>query len=89
MVKLNKTPAISVAQFGWKPDNIEKLVIARDPMTVELSVTTDLAPSPVLNVLANNIFSVLDKKVVLEHEKDNDLGADWLRNNSAGPVLTS
>lgn len=84
MVKLNKTPAISVAQFGWKPDNIEKLVIARDPMTVELSVTTDLAPSLVLNVLANNIFSVLDKKVVLEHEKDNDLGADWLRNNSAG-----
>lgn len=84
MVKLNKTPAISVAQFGWKPDNIEKLVVARDPMTVELAVTAELAPSLVLNVLANNIFSVLDKKLVLEHEKDNDLGAGWLRNNSAG-----
>lgn len=84
MVKLNKTPAIVVAQFGWKPDNIEKLVVARDPMTVELAVTAELAPSLVLNVLANNIFSVLDKKLVLEHETDNDLGAGWLRNNSAG-----
>ncbi len=84
MVKMNKTPAVAVAQFGWKPDNIEKLVAARDPMTVELAVTTELAPSLVLNVLANNIFSVLDKKVVLEHEKDDDLGAGWLRNNSAG-----
>lgn len=84
MVKMNKAPAFAVTQFGWAADNIEKLVVARDPMTVELSITTDLAPSLVISILANNITSVLDKKLVLEHVTDNDMGAGWLRNNSAG-----
>jgi peptide/nickel transport system substrate-binding protein len=42
------------------------------------------APTLVLNTLTAGIASVVDKKEVLKHEKDGDLGHEWLNKNSAG-----
>jgi peptide/nickel transport system substrate-binding protein len=38
----------------------------------------------VLNALSAGIASIVDKKLVMQHEKDGDLGYEWLKSNSAG-----
>jgi peptide/nickel transport system substrate-binding protein len=47
-------------------------------------ITGDFAPTFVLNCLSAGVGSVVDKKLVLEHEKDNDLGYEWMKTSSAG-----
>ncbi len=83
-VLLQKTPSFILTQFGWNKDNVDKLVSAPDDKTVVLTITKDFAPSLVLNCLAAGIGSIVDKKLVLAHEKDGDMGHGWLRRNSAG-----
>ena len=84
VIKLDKTPAFILSQLGWKADNVESLVKAKDELTVELTVTEDFAPTFVLNCLSAGVGSVVDKKTVLAHEKDGDLGYAWMKANSAG-----
>ena len=54
---------------------------SRRPTTrrVELTITEDFAPTFVLNCLSAGVGSVVDKKLVLEHEPDGDLGYEWLK----------
>lgn len=84
VVKLNKTPSFIVTQFGWTEDNVEEMVEAPDADTVVLKIPEDLSPGLVLNALTAGIASVVDKKLVMEHAQDGDLGYDWLKTNSAG-----
>jgi peptide/nickel transport system substrate-binding protein len=84
VIILNKTPAFIFTQLGWTPENVKDLVKVRDDLTVDLTITEDFAPSFVLNCLSAGVGSVVDKKLVLEHEKDGDLGYAWLKLNSAG-----
>lgn len=82
-VTLNKTPSFILTQFGFSADNVEETIIA-DGNT--LSITTDkrYATSFVLNCLTATIGSIVDSKVVMEHDVDGDLGNEWLRTNTAG-----
>ena len=84
VVKLNKTPAFLITQFGWTPDNVESLVKAIDPETVQMTITEEFAPSLVLNLLTSVVASVVDKKVVMSHDQGGDLGYAWLKMNEAG-----
>jgi peptide/nickel transport system substrate-binding protein len=84
VIILNKTPAFIFSQLGWTPENVKDLVKAKDELTLDLTITEDFAPTFVLNCLSAGVGSVVDKKLVLEHEKDNDLGYEWLKTNSAG-----
>ncbi len=84
VIKLNKTPAFIFTQFGWTPDNVDGLVKAVDDMTVSLTIDAEFSPGLVLNALQAGVGSVVDKKVVLAHEQDGDLGYEWLKNHSAG-----
>ncbi|HSR56415.1 MAG TPA: ABC transporter substrate-binding protein [Alphaproteobacteria bacterium] len=84
VVRLNKTPAFIVTQFGWTADNVDGLVKALDDRHVSVTITEEFSPGLVLNALSAGIASVVDKKLVLEHEKDGDLGYEWLKSNSAG-----
>jgi peptide/nickel transport system substrate-binding protein len=84
VIILNKTPAFILAQLGWTPENVKDLVKAKDELTVDLTITEDFAPTFVLNCLSAGIGSVVDKKLVLEHETNGDLGYAWLKSNSAG-----
>ncbi len=83
-VKLNKTPAFILTQFGLNADNVEQSIKLIDDMT--FSVTTDkkYATSFVLNCFTATIGSIVDTKTVMSHEKDGDLGNNWLKTNSAG-----
>ncbi len=84
VIKLDKTPAFILSQLGWTADNVESLVKAKDELTAEITVTEDFAPTFVLNCLSAGVASVVDKKVVLEHEKNGDLAYEWMKANSAG-----
>ncbi len=84
VIKLDKTPAFILSQLGWTADNVESLVKAKDELTAEITITEDYAPTFVLNCLSAGVASVVDKKVVLEHEKNGDLGYEWMKSNSAG-----
>jgi peptide/nickel transport system substrate-binding protein len=84
VIILNKTPAFIFSQLGWTPENVKDLVKAKDELSVELTITEDFAPTFVLNCLSAGVGSVVDKKLVLEHESGGDLGYAWLKLNSAG-----
>jgi peptide/nickel transport system substrate-binding protein len=84
VIKLDKTPAFILSQLGWTKDNVGDLVRALDDGTLQLAITKDFAPTFVLNCLSAGVGSVVDMREVQKHEKDGDLGAGWLKTNSAG-----
>lgn len=93
-VKLDKSPAFILGQFGLTGDNVAEKAKAADETTFVFTVDKPYAPSFVLNCLSATVGSVVDKKTVLEHVKpvtpsddykyDNDFGNDWLKTATAG-----
>ncbi len=83
-VKLNKTPAFILTQFGFTPENVEETIKQLDKMTFSITTDKKYATSFVLNCLTATIGAIVDKKTVLAHEKNGDLGNDWLKTHSAG-----
>jgi len=84
VVKLEKTPAFILTQFGFTADNVDGLIKATSP--TELTITTDkvYAPSFFYNILTSVVTSVVDKTEAMAHEVDGDFGYEWLKTNSAG-----
>ncbi|MBB4019757.1 peptide/nickel transport system substrate-binding protein [Chelatococcus caeni] len=83
-VKLDLSPAFILTQFGLSKDNVEEKVKKIDDLTVVIETDQAYAPTFVLNCLTANVAAIIDKKLVLEHEKDGDLGYAWLKTNYAG-----
>ncbi|TCL72884.1 ABC transporter substrate-binding protein [Rhizobium sp. BK251] len=93
-VKLDKSPAFILTQFGLTGDNVTEKAKATDPTTFTFTVDKAYAPSFVLNCLTATVASVVDKKLVLDHVKpvnvdaehkyDNDFGNEWLKTGYAG-----
>ncbi len=93
-VKLDKSPAFLLTQFGLTGDNVTEKAKAADETTFVLTVDKAYAPSFVLNVLTSTVASVVDKKVVMEHAKamtptdeykyDTDFGNEYLKTGYAG-----
>jgi peptide/nickel transport system substrate-binding protein len=84
VVKLNKTPAFILSQFGWNAENVDNLVQAISDSRLQITITEDFSPGLVLNALSAGVASVIDKKLVMSNEKDGDLGYAWLKSRSAG-----
>ncbi|UHS62341.1 ABC transporter substrate-binding protein [Agrobacterium vaccinii] len=93
-VKLDKSPAFLLTQFGLKGDNVTEKAKAADANTFVLTVDKPYAPSFVLNVLTATVASVVDKKLVMEKAKavtpsadykyDSDFGNEFLKTGYAG-----
>jgi len=83
VVLLDKTPAFLLDQLGWTAANVKDLVKATAPDTLQFTITADLAPSLVLNLMTSIVASVVEKKVALEHEDKGDFGNVWLKTHSA------
>src|SRR5262249_12941615 len=71
-------------EFGWNLDNVKDLVKAVDPSTVAVTITESYTPLFVLDCLASGVASIVDKKVVMAHDVNGDLGNNWLKTHSAG-----
>ena len=82
-VKLDKTPAFILTQFGFTAENVEEK-ITFDDTTLTLHLDQPYAPTFVLNCLTANIASVVDKETVMANVQGEDLGNTWLSNNAAG-----
>ncbi|GHD11260.1 ABC transporter substrate-binding protein [Tianweitania populi] len=93
-VKLDKSPAFILTQFGLTGDNVTEKAKAVDEDTFVLTVDKSYAPSFVLNCLTATVGAVVDKKLVSEHAEavtvsadnkyDTDFGYAWLKTNYAG-----
>ena len=83
-VKLGKTPSFILTQFGFTADNVEQMIKATSD--TELQITTDkaYAQSFFYNILTSVVSSIVDKKEVMAHEANGDLGYEWLKTHSAG-----
>ncbi len=70
---------------GYTLENVSENVLAIDPRTVEIRLPEATDPKIILLTLAlAGPGSVLDRKLVLEHEVNGDLGQAWLATNTAG-----
>jgi len=94
VVKLDKSPAFIINQFGLNGDNVTEKAKAVDATTFVFTVDKAYSPSFVLNCLTATVGSIVDKKLVLEHiaavtpsaeyKYDNDFGNGWLKTGYAG-----
>jgi peptide/nickel transport system substrate-binding protein len=93
-IKLDKSPAFIINQFGISGDNVTQKAKAVDDTTFQFVVDKPYAPSFVLNCLSATVASVVDSKLVKEHvaavtpsadyKWDNDFGNAWLKTGYAG-----
>ncbi|UEM01568.1 ABC transporter substrate-binding protein [Skermanella rosea] len=83
-VKLNKSPAFILTQFGFTKDNVDQKVRATDARTLVMETDQAYAPTFVLYCLTAGVASIVDSKLVQQNEKDGDFGTNWLKTNSAG-----
>jgi peptide/nickel transport system substrate-binding protein len=84
VVKLNLSPGFILTQFGFTPENMAETIKATDDSTLILTLDKPYAPTFLLYCLTSGVGSVVDSKLVMEHEKDGDMGHGWLKTNSAG-----
>lgn len=84
VVILNLSPAFILTQFGFTPENVKEKIKQTGPLEFTFEMDEAYAPSFVLNCLSSTVSAVIDKKLVLSHEKNNDLGWEWLKTNYAG-----
>ncbi len=83
-VLLDKSPAFILNQFGITKDNVKNAIKATGEYTVDFTMDRSYAPSFALYALTSSVASIVDKKLVLEHEADGDLGYGWLKTHYAG-----
>jgi peptide/nickel transport system substrate-binding protein len=84
VVKLNKTPAFILTQFGWNPENVDKMVRATGEYTLELTFPATQSPTFVLYCMSATVGGVVEKARVLANQTNDDLGNAWLKTHSAG-----
>jgi peptide/nickel transport system substrate-binding protein len=83
-VKLDKSPAFIITQFGINGENVAEKAKATDESTFVFTVDKPYAPSFVLNCLTATVASVVDKKLVLDHVKPVTPSADYKYDNDFG-----
>jgi len=83
-VKLNKTPAFILTQFGFTAKNADQTIKMMDDMTFSITTDKKYATSFVLNCLTATIGGIVDKKVVMKNAVDGDMGNTWLKTHTAG-----
>ena len=83
-IKLDKSPAFILTQFGFSADNVDKMIRQTGDMTFEFEMDKPYAPTLVLYCLTATIGFIVDKQVAMEHAADGDFGYNWLKTNYAG-----
>lgn len=86
-VKVNKTPAFILNQFGWTAENVDSMITGAGD-TLTLKVDKPYAPTFLYNCLTAGVASIVDMDVVKANEVVtdgvSDMGNEYLKTNSAG-----
>lgn len=80
VVKLEQTPSWVLTQFGIKLDTVK----AVGEYAVQIKLDAVYAKGMFLSCLAFPVASIVDPKVVKEHETGGDMGSAWMTDHSAG-----
>lgn len=83
-VKLDKSPAFILDQFGLTKDNVDKMVVQTGPMSLDFHMDKAYAPSFVLYCLTSTVGMIVDQKEVMSHAANGDFGYGWLKTHYAG-----
>ncbi|PVE25891.1 ABC transporter substrate-binding protein [Microvirga sp. KLBC 81] len=83
-VILDKSPAFILGQFGFTKDNVKDKIKQTGPYEFTMETDKAYAPTFVLYCMTSSVASVVDKKLVMQNEKDGDLGYNWLKTKYAG-----
>ena len=73
-----------LTQFGFTPENVAETIKATDDHTVVLDARQALCAHFPALLPDRGRRLVVDRNLALEHEKDGDMGHEWLKTNSAG-----
>ena len=84
VIKLNKSPAFLLTQFGFTPANMNEKIIKTGEYSLQVIIEKPYAPTFFLNCLTSAPGSIVDKQEVLKHEENGDMGYGWLKTHSAG-----
>lgn len=84
VMKLDKSPAFILTQFGFSADNADEKIRKTGDMTFEFEMDKAYAPTLVLYCLTATVGFIVDEELVMSHEKDGDFGYNWLKTNYAG-----
>ncbi len=84
IVKLDKSPAFIINQFGFTKDNVTQMVTAKDAHTVEMKLGAPAAETFLLYCLSATVGSIVSKKACEANQQNNDFGNAWLKQHSAG-----
>ncbi|WP_417432592.1 ABC transporter substrate-binding protein [Hoeflea sp.] len=84
VIKLDKSPAFILTQFGFNADNVDAMIRKTGDMTFEFKMDKPYAPTLVLYCLTATVGFIVDSELVKSHEVDGDFGYNWLKTNYAG-----
>lgn len=83
-VKLDKSPAFILTQFGLNAENVDEMIVKTGDNSFDFKMDKAYAPTLLLYCLTATVGFIVDKQLVLEHEVDGDLGYNWLKTAYAG-----
>ena len=83
-VRLDRSPAFILGQFGLTPRTVRQRITAPAPDRLVLVTAEPVAPSLLYLCLTAAVGSVVDSRLVREHARDGDFGNRWLKTHSAG-----
>lgn len=85
VLKLNLALASTWKSYGFTAENVDQFITAPGPNTLVVMLPHPTDPRMVIYSLGTSVSAlILDRKTVLEHEKDGDMGAAWLITHEAG-----
>lgn len=85
VLKLNLALATAWKSYGFTAENVTTHITAPDPYTLHITLPRRMDPRMVLYTLATSVSSaVVDRKTVMAHERNGDMGNRWLTTRAAG-----
>ncbi|QEE12616.1 ABC transporter substrate-binding protein [Bartonella krasnovii] len=84
IVKLKMADAATFNEYGITEKNIDDALQAPDEKTVVMKFDKPYPAELILNnVVANHVTALLDRETIMKHEKDGDLGNQYLKTHAA------
>ncbi|WP_249728920.1 ABC transporter substrate-binding protein [Acidovorax sp. CCYZU-2555] len=82
---LNLALASPWKSYGFSAKNVSQLIRTVDEYSLRIDLPTPTDPKMLLYTLATSVSAVvLDRREVMAHEKNGDMGAAWLTTHAAG-----
>lgn len=83
-VKLDKSPAFILTQFGLNAENVDDMIVKTGDNSFDFKMDKPYAPTLLLYCLTATVGFIVDQKLVMENEVDGDMGYNWLKTAYAG-----